>query len=80
METPTIANERLSGPEWVAFMEGLALALANRSAGDAGVEEFWREVEMAQAPLYDGLTEEDGAVIEAAIAAELAARGLNWGD
>ena len=29
--------------------------------------------------MLDGLTEEDGAVIEAAIAAELAARGLTWG-
>lgn len=77
MDTPTIADERLAGPEWVAFIEGLALALTDWMAGDVGEAEFWREVDIAQAPLYEGVTEEDGAVIEAAVDAELAARGLN---
>jgi hypothetical protein len=77
MDTPTTADERLAGPEWVAFIEGLALALADWMAGDVSEAEFWREVDIAQGPLYEGVTEEDGAVIEAAVAAELAARGLH---
>ena len=77
METSIAARERLNGPEWTAFLEGLALALQEHP--DRG-SKFWRDVGFAQAPLFDGLADDDADEIERAVAAELAARDLRRED
>lgn len=73
MDIISIAQERLSGPEWVAFIEGLGIAIADRAVGE---DSFWRAVDYAKAPLFDGIADEDADQIEAAVQAELAARGI----
>jgi hypothetical protein len=73
MDIQSIAHERINGPEWFAFLEGLGIAIADLSAGAAA---FQRAVDIAKAPLFDGVTEEDGEQIEAAVMAELATRGV----
>lgn len=73
MDIESIAYERINGPEWFAFLEGLGIAIADLSAGAAA---FQRAVDIAKAPLFDGVTEEDRGLIEAAVMAELAARNV----
>jgi len=73
MDIESIAYARTHGPEWFAFLEGLGIAIADLSAGAAA---FQRAVDIAKAPLFDGVTEEDGELIEAAVLAELAARNV----
>lgn len=73
MDIISIAQERLDGPEWAAFLDALPLAAAERPAGEAA---FWRAVDYATGPLYDGITEEDGHLIEDAVMTELRVRGL----
>lgn len=68
----TVPEERLAGPQWDMFLASL------EELPDATQDEltFWRAIDHAKAPLFDGVTEEDGAVIEAAVQAELNRRGL----
>ncbi|MEJ2791007.1 MULTISPECIES: hypothetical protein [unclassified Pseudoxanthomonas] len=68
----TVSEERLAGPQWDMFLAAL------EELPDATQDEliFWRAVDHAKAPLIEGVTEEDGAVIEAAVQAELNRRGL----
>lgn len=68
----TVPEERLAGPQWDMFLAAL------EELPDATQDEltFWRAIDHAKAPLFDGVTEEDGAVIEAAVQAELNRRGL----
>ena len=68
----TVPEERLAGPQWDMFLAAL------EDLPDATQDEtaFWRAVDEAKAPLFDGVTEEDGAVIETAVQAELNRRGL----
>lgn len=73
MDIISIVQERLDGPEWAAFLEALPLAAAERPAGETA---FWRAIDYAMGPLYDGITEEDGQLIEDAVLAELRVRLL----
>lgn len=73
METSTAARERLNGPEWVAFIEGLTLALHEHPDRGPG---FWRDVDFAQADLFDGLADEDADGVEVAVTQELARRNI----
>lgn len=68
----TLAQERLGGPLWDMFLAAL------EEFPDATQDEaaFWRAVDSAKAPLFDGCTEECGAEIEEAVQAELNHRGL----
>lgn len=68
----TVAQERLSGPRWDMFLAAL------EELPDATEDEraFWKAVDDAKAPLFDGCTEECGAEIETAVQAELNRRGL----
>lgn len=73
MDIQSIAQERLQGPEWTAFLEGLDIAAADRAAGE---EAFWRAVDYSKAPLFDGLADDDAEAVETAVQAELNRRGL----
>ncbi|WFC43268.1 hypothetical protein [Pseudoxanthomonas sp. SE1] len=73
MDIQSIVDERLNGPEWLAFLEGLCIAIADVSAGAPA---FQRAVDIAKAPLFEGVTEEDGELLEAAVMAELEARNV----
>lgn len=68
----TVPEERLAGPQWDMFLAAL------EELPDATEDEliFWRAIDHAKAPLFDGVTEEDGAIIETAVQAELNRRGL----
>ena len=68
----TLAQERLGGPLWDMFLAALE-DLPDATQDEAA---FWRAVDSAKAPLFDGCTEECGAEIEAAVQAELNRRGL----
>lgn len=68
----TLAQERLGGPQWDMFLAAL------EELPDATQDEraFWKAVDDAKAPLFDGCTEECGAEIEEAVQKELNRRGL----
>ncbi|MBD9478499.1 hypothetical protein [Pseudoxanthomonas sp. PXM02] len=68
----SVPEERLAGPQWDMFLAAL------EELPDAREDEliFWRAIDHAKAPLFDGVTEEDGAIIETAVQAELNRRGL----
>jgi hypothetical protein len=69
---PTVAAVRLASPRWDMFLAALD------EAPDATADEltFWRHIDHAKAPLFEGVTEEDGSIIEAAVQAALNERGL----
>lgn len=52
----TIPEERLGGSEWAEFISGLD-QLPDHAGDELG---FWRAVDYLKAPLFDGITEEDG--------------------
>lgn len=69
---PSVPQARLASPRWDAFLDALA------HLPDPRVDElaFWRALDEAKGPLFDGVTEEDGEVLEAAVQAALNERGL----
>ncbi|WP_447940087.1 hypothetical protein [Pseudoxanthomonas mexicana] len=68
----TVPEERLAGPQWDMFLAALE-DLPDATQDEAG---FWHAIDEAKAPLFDGVIEEDGAIIETAVQAELNRRGL----
>lgn len=68
----TVAQERLGSPQWDMFPAALE-ELPDATQDERG---FWRAVDDAKAPLFDGCIEECTAEIEAAVQAELNRRGL----
>lgn len=68
----TVAQEQLASPRWDMFLAALE-ELPDATGGEAA---FWRAVDAAKAPLFEGCTVECGAEIEAAVQAELNRRGL----
>lgn len=68
----TVPQERLGSPEWDMFLAGLD-DLPDATQDEHG---FWRAVDHLKAPLFDGVTEEDAAEIEAAVQSALNERGL----
>lgn len=68
----TVPDERLAGPQWDMFLAALD-DLPDATQDEAA---FWRAVDAAKGPLFDGVIEEDGAIIETAVQAELNRRGL----
>lgn len=68
----TLAQQRLGGPLWDMFLAALE-DLPDATHDEAA---FWRAVDSAKAPLFEGCTEECGAEIEEAVQAELNRRGL----
>ena len=73
MDIISIAQERLSGPDWTDFLAALDIVQRDRVAGE---EAFWHAVDMATAHLFDGIADEDADQIEAAVNAELVRRNL----
>ena len=68
----SVAEERLASPQWDMFLAALE-ELPDATEDEAA---FWRSIDAAKAPLFDGCTGECGAEIEAAVQAELNQRGL----
>lgn len=68
----SVAEERLASPRWDMFLAALE-DLRDATQDETG---FWRAVDKAKAPLFDGCSEECGAEIEAAVQSELNRRGL----
>lgn len=68
----SVAEERLASPQWDMFLAALE-DLPDATEDEAA---FWRTIDAAKAPLFDGCTGECGAEIEAAVQAELNRRGL----
>lgn len=68
----TVSDERLASPQWDMFLAAL------EELPDASVDEasFWRAVDHAKAPLFEGCTQECAVAIETAVQAELNRRGL----
>jgi hypothetical protein len=69
---PTVAAIRLASPRWYMFLA--ALDEAPDTTKDALL--FWRHIDHAKAPLFEGVTSEDRSIIEAAVQAALNERGL----
>lgn len=68
----SLPEARLGGPQWDMFLAALE-DLPDATQDEAA---FWRAIDHAKAPLFDGATEEDGAIIEGVVQSELNRRGL----
>lgn len=69
---PSVPQARLASPRWEAFLDALAHLPDPKTDSMA----FWRAIDEAKAPLFDGVIAEDGEILEAAVQAALNERGL----